>query len=92
MNLHRVKHIPSGLYYKPGENNLSEKGKIYSSNQDILIGDAKYIGISMTKTSKLIKKYSNFFENWEDELGFYGKRIFKRFPKEEFIREPIETK
>lgn len=92
MNLHRVKHIPSGLYYQPGENNFSEKGKVYQNNQDVLVGDAKYIGISMTKTSKLVKKYSNFFENWDDELGFYGKRIFKRFPKEEFIREQIEIK
>ena len=61
MNLHRIKHIPTGLYYKPGENNLSEKGKIYLTNQDILVGNAKYIGISMIKTSKLIKKYPKFF-------------------------------
>lgn len=36
MKPHRVKHIPTGLYYKPyGSNsNLSAVGKVYLNNSD----------------------------------------------------------
>ena len=36
MRPHRVKHIPTGLYYKPyGSNsNLSAVGKVYLNNSD----------------------------------------------------------
>ena len=91
MDLHRVKHIPSGLYYQPGENNFSEKGKIYSNNQDVLSGNCSHIGISMVKTSKVVKKYPDVFKDWEDSIAF-NDRIFKSIIKDEFIREPIETK
>ena len=36
IKFHRVKHIPTGLYYQPGSNNLSEKGKIYHNNHDVI--------------------------------------------------------
>lgn len=36
MNPYRVKHIPTGLYYKPGETNLSKNGKIYQTGANIL--------------------------------------------------------
>ena len=89
MNLHRVKHIPSGLYYQPGENNFSEKGKIYQNNHDVLIGNWSAIGISMKKNSRIFKKYTKVFEEWEDDRCSYGRGVFKILPKSEFEREPI---
>lgn len=36
MKPYRVKHIPTGLYYKPGEVNLSKRGKVYQTSNNIL--------------------------------------------------------
>lgn len=34
--VYRVRHIPSGLYYKPGKKNLSKAGKIYPNKNTFL--------------------------------------------------------
>lgn len=36
MKPYRIKHIPTGLYYKPGEVNLSKTGKVYQTAGNIL--------------------------------------------------------
>lgn len=39
MKPYRIKHIQSGLYYKPStssKNNLSENGKIYTTKRNVL--------------------------------------------------------
>ena len=92
MNLHRVKHIPTGLYYQPGENNLSEKGKIYQNNQDCLMnGYGNYLSLTMLKTAKLLKKHPEWFDDWEDAKWDH-KRVFKNISFDEFEREDIKTK
>lgn len=51
MKPHRVKHIPTGLYYKPYGNNgnLSPVGKVYLTNSDPLMVNRgeNYIYISL---------------------------------------------
>ena len=65
---YRLKHIPTGLYYQPSKggrnqkNNLSETGKIYSSNNNIISyssGSDTEIRLRVT-SKKLLKKYLNF--------------------------------
>ena len=91
MKLHRVKHIPTGLYYQPGESNLSEKGKIYQNNQDCLMnGYGDRLGLSMLKTSKILKKHPEWFADWE-EANWDHKRIFKNFNFSDFEREEIKV-
>lgn len=59
MKPYRVKHVPTGLYYKPDEPQLSEEGgKIYTTSNSI-IQYAKAFGttIRIPNNSRLIKKY-----------------------------------
>lgn len=57
--IYKIKHKASGLFYKPGRCNLSEKGKIYSRTPSI-----KWINpiISLSKGSKIWKKYKGVLE------------------------------
>ena len=91
IKLHRVKHISTGLYYQPGENNLSEKGKVYQNNQDCLMnGYGDRLSLSMLKSAKLLKKHPEWFKDWE-ESRWDHKRIFKNVSFSEFEREEIKT-
>lgn len=37
MDFYRIKHKPTGLYYKPGSgNNLTKKGKVYTGGGNVL--------------------------------------------------------
>ncbi len=58
--IYKIRHKASGLFYKPGRNNLSEKGKIYNRTPCI----AGWIGpiISLSKGSNLWKKYKDVLE------------------------------
>lgn len=59
MKPYRVKHVPTGLYYKPAIPQLSENGgKIYTTSNNI-IQYAKAFGttIYIPVNSRLIKKY-----------------------------------
>ena len=59
MKPYRVKHVPTGLYYKPDEPQLSEKGgKIYTSKNCVIQYAEKFgIDIRIPKTSRVAKKY-----------------------------------
>lgn len=57
-NCYRIKHKPTGLYFKPsrGESNLSSKGKIYTSLPSIKwVGYKIRIRIRGDEVSKLSK-------------------------------------
>ena len=61
MKPHRVKHIPTGLYYKPYGNNsnLSLVGKLYVNNSDpfnVNNGDDS-IYIAIRKSHSILKKF-----------------------------------
>ena len=67
IKFHRVKHTPIGLYYQPGSTNLSEKGKIYSSNSDVIsanFGHCTHIRVS--KSSKVYLKHKEII----DKIGY----------------------
>lgn len=53
MNIYRIKHIPTGLYYKPKGINLTKKGKIYNTNINVLSHYKDIVHIS-TKNNKLL--------------------------------------
>lgn len=54
MNPYRIKHIPTGLYYKPGEVNLSKTGKVYQTANNILTYVCRgCVTVSIRKGSKI---------------------------------------
>lgn len=53
MNPYRIKHIPTGLYYKPGEVNLSKTGKVYQTGCNVLTTYHNHIPVSVPKGSKI---------------------------------------
>lgn len=92
MKPHRVKHIPTGLYYKPyGSNsNLSLVGKMYLNNSDPYNvnngGDSIYISI------RIFHPILNKFPNEFPELKFdeWGNKYCGYIPKSKFIVEYLE--
>lgn len=51
--MHRLKHIPTGLYYSPYPSKLTTGGKVYTSNNDAL---AYFSGSVMCRISKSMEK------------------------------------
>lgn len=51
MKAYRIKHIPTGLYYKPsnGMSNLSTKGKVYLTNSCGLLKDGAGLHCTVKK-------------------------------------------
>ena len=78
--MYKLKHKPSGLYYQPGPNNLSVRGKIYQTATNAISGykqDDKFI-IHVEKGGTIYKQYSNL--NWEpDGWRFDRVRIVTSF-------------
>lgn len=72
MELYRLKHKPTGLYYQPvrgrwrsKKTNLSKKGKIYQSGKNALMGN--YNTITINISAKQYKENKEVF----DSLGIY---------------------
>lgn len=84
--IHKVRHKETGLYYKPGKTNLSERGKIYTSNQDCINCGSSHIYITIEKSSKIYKKYEEYFKNW---VSSYSHRncVMKFMQCDEFEKE-----
>lgn len=74
MEIYRLKHKPTGLYYQPLKNrysqgtHLSKKGKIYQSKSNVLNGDSDTITICISKNQ--YNKHKELF----DLLGAYNYR------------------
>lgn len=65
-NAYRLKHIPTGLYYRPsnGYSNLDTKGKIYTSGKNGLSGHKNVIDLKIAKRyEKYLKDGMNIFKN-----------------------------
>lgn len=65
-NAYRLKHIPTGLYYRPsnGYSNLDTKGKIYTSNKNGLTGHKNVVDLKITKRyEKYLNDEMNVFKN-----------------------------
>ena len=87
MEPYRIKHLNTGLYYKPGRNNLTEKGKVYASGNNILTYSSKTIRIELMHHTSVYKKYSTLF----DKYKVWDKPTVTAYdiPKEEFIKETL---
>lgn len=76
MEIYKLKHKPTGLYYQPvrgrwrgQKTNLSKKGKIYQGNQNALNGNGDYIFIDIS-----VSQYNSNKEIF-DSLGAYNKNV-----------------
>lgn len=92
MKPHRVKHLPTGLYYKPYGNtsNLSKTGKVYLNNTNPLNLNygRDYIPITINYKSSILK---NFLENLPElSLSKNQKEYSGRIPKSKFEIEFLE--
>lgn len=90
--MYKLKHKPSGLYYQPGPNNLSVKGKIYQSGNNLLTGykenDKFFIHVSKDRT--IHRNYPNL--KWEeDRWRSYRIRILTSVSDWEIEELKIET-
>lgn len=90
---YRIKHKASGLYYQPAINhsNLSKKGKVYMTNNSLLmINDSyDYIAISVRKGTKV----HDILEKEMPLKGVersYGAEVCYRVPKSEFEKENLQ--
>lgn len=95
MKPYRVKHIPTGLYYKPvgsTYNNLSKSGKIYWTKSNVLNTDIyerngkRCIGIHIATDSPIHKRTQNII-NWEK--SYNTRKQIAWIPIEEFKIEEI---
>lgn len=89
MNPYRIKHKPTGLYYKPSTgNNLSKNGKVYTTANSVLAHRKSYdfLVITALKNSTIDKTVGKLSDNFTQNN--YGK-IFYKVPKEEFEIEWI---
>lgn len=89
MNPYRIKHKPTGLYYKPSTgNNLSKNGKVYTTANSVITQYKRYdyLVITVLKNSTIDKMIGRLSDNftWNN----YDK-IFYKVPKEEFEIEWI---
>ena len=87
MKPYRVKHKVSGLYYQPtcNGNNLSKKGKVYLTKNNVLNGTDIFVYISLNKEGRIWKKYGKFFPT----LKPYHFDMTGRVPKIEFEIEEL---
>lgn len=84
MRPYRIKHKPTGLYYKPSTgNNLSKIGKIYTTANSVLSQHKRdsFLIITVLKNSTLNKTVGRLSDNFT--WNIYDK-IFYKVPKEEF--------
>lgn len=93
MQFYRIKHKPTGLYYKPGKPNLTKHGKVYTSGNNILTvwkeRDSIPIDFSKTQYEQFKDRYDQMVcGGWatpEEKVSFLPFWI----PKTEFVYEPV---
>lgn len=88
MKPYRIRHIPTGLYYKPGETNLSKTGKVYMTSGNILTyTDNPYVIVSTRVASKIYKETKDCIV-WVSQT--YGRNLMTaRIPKNQFEIEEL---
>ena len=87
MTPYRIKHKPTGLYYQPtvNGNNLSKKGKVYLTKNNMLNGKDTFVYISLNERGRLYKEYEKFFPTLKE----YHLYMTGRVPKTEFEIEEL---
>ena len=88
MKRYRIKHVPTGLYYKPGEVNLSKNGKVYTTGVNAFsYFSCGYIPVGARKGSKLHISTQNIIR-WLP-TAYYSWKVSSQIPIDQFIKEPI---
>lgn len=87
MKPYRIKHKASGLYYQPtiNGNNLSKKGKVYLTKNNVLNGTDTFIYISLNGEGRIYKEYGELFPT---PKTFHINMTYK-VPKTEFKIEEL---
>lgn len=84
MRPYKIKHIPTGLYYKPSRgNNLSKLGKVYTTKNCVLnyYKDESFIFVSIIKNTTTDKKYGKLSDSFTID---HRDNILYKIPKTEF--------
>lgn len=94
MKPYRIKHIPTGLYYRPStDTNLTKRGKSYVTGGNILTcSKSEYIHISLRVESEAYKKNKEYFDPLELYPNAYYKSSWRklfRIPINDFIKEEL---
>jgi hypothetical protein len=89
MKPYRIKHMPTGLYYKPsnGMSNLSTKGKVYMTNNCGLSNNGCGLHCSVKKESSIIKRYGEQLS--KNKIGEDYKNIYYLLPLKELTKEEL---
>ena len=88
MKPYRIKHVPTGLYYRPGEVNLTKNGKVYTTATNVFsYYERGYIPISAHAGSKLHLSTKDKIM-WEP-VKYDPYKVTARIPMEQFIKEEI---
>lgn len=79
MTPYRIKHKPTGLYYQPtvNGNNLSKKGKVYLTKNNVLNGTDTFIFISLNERGRLYKEYEKYFPTLKPDHLYMTGRVSK---------------
>lgn len=90
MNLYRIKHVPSGLYYKPGTPNLTKKGKVYTGATNVLnyFKNERFIPIRFSE-----KAYNECGKHYHQYCRDHDRQWWQvtKVPREDFIIEPVNA-
>ena len=94
MKSYRIKHIPTGLYYRPStDTNLTKRGKAYVTGGNILTcSKSEYIHISLRVESESYKKNKEYFDQLELYPNAYYKSSWRklfRIPINDFTKEEL---
>ena len=88
MKPYRIKHVSTGLYYKPGEVNLTKNGKVYTTGVNAFsYFTCGYIPVSARANSKLHTSTKGVIQ-W-GKTAYYPSKVSARIPIEQFVKEEI---
>lgn len=88
MKPYRIKHIPTGLYYKPGVPNLSKTGKVYQTASNILTYVCRGIVFVEVREGSRVYEATKDKIQWEPSRYHYDYMIAK-LPITEFEKEEL---
>lgn len=89
MDFYRIKHKPTGLYYKPGSRNLTKKGKVYTTANSILTYDKGKVILCRLSEKDFAEWGHKYRQNID--IRYEAKAWWKPIlvPRDEFEMEPV---
>lgn len=88
MKPYRIKHIPTGLYYKPGEVNLSKTGKVYQTANNILTYVCRGVVLVEVRKGSKIHEATKDKIQWEPSR-YHPWHVVTKLPITEFEKEEL---